>query len=328
MSLESIVVGAMNLLGDGIYSSLRKYGLTHNRAWLIGRSDLYRFSIGKLAKHVEDFTEVAEIKKGFYEYDYFNICFLNDMLSMIVRAIAEKKIPQIELINSKGENLWELFFEQPFCEIDISKKVRVEAKEDTTRPFPAFDEVFSERSIQLWGSMYQKFVRFNPATWEYISKELKEILGDKGRVLGVLCRGTDYTECKPKGHPVQPEIADVMDLAEKKMRELHCDYIYLATEDGKIDNMFRERFPDKILTNQRVYYDEIFKNNRLTWIKDVHFERENDDYLKGIEYLSSLTILSKCTALIAGNCGGSQAAVFMNKGAYEETHIFNLGIYE
>ena len=119
-----------------------------------------------------------------------------------------------------------------------------------------------------------------------------------------------------------------MDYAEQKMQELGCGAIYLATEDGKIDKAFRERFPGKIRINQRRYYDELFDENGLQLIKDVHFDREDDDYWKGMEYLSSLVILSRCESLIAGNCGGSQMAVFMNGGKYRYCKIYNLGLYQ
>lgn len=330
MSLTEIVVAILNLHGESGYSKIRAIALKNNRHWLIGRSDLFRFYNGKKVPDISKAEEVAIIKQGLYDYDYFNICFLNNMFSLILKAVMEKKIPQIEIENKAGENIWEMFFCQPFADegLTISNKKKVYFTEKKVEAFPSFDEIFSEKSIAMWGKVYQKFVKFNPKTQQYIDKEVKEILGDEKRVLGVLCRGTDYTGLKPKGHPVQPDVDEILNKAEEKLRELNCDYIYLATEDGKIDKMFRERFPEKILINHREYYDEIFEKNQLTWIKDVHFERENDDYLKGVEYLSSLVILSKCNAIVAGNCGGSQAAVFMNAGRYEDRYIYDLGLYQ
>ena len=105
------------------------------------------------------------------------------------------------------------------------------------------------------------------------------------------------------------------------------EYIYLATEDGRIDKAFRDVFGDKLLINNRNYYDEIYNNQKIELIKDVHFDRDNDDYLKGVEYLSSIVILSKCDSLLAGNCGGSQAAVFLNRLKYKKCNIYNLGLY-
>jgi hypothetical protein len=54
---------------------------------------------------------------------------------------------------------------------------------------------------------------------------------------------------------------------------------------------------------------------------------ENEIYNRGIEYLSSIYLLSRCDALIGGNCGGSISALLMNGGKYEFTEIFNLGLY-
>lgn len=60
----------------------------------------------------------------------------------------------------------------------------------------------------------------------------------------------------------------------------------------------------------------------------MHFERENDSYYKSLEYFSSVLLLSKCQGLIAGNCGGSRAAMYMNDGKYEFSYLFDLGLYE
>lgn len=55
-----------------------------------------------------------------------------------------------------------------------------------------------------------------------IKPEIKN-LGDQlylnlnnNRTIGVLCRGADYVSQKPKGHPVQPDVDDVI----KKVEEL------------------------------------------------------------------------------------------------------------
>ena len=52
---------------------------------------------------------------------------------------------------------------------------------------------------------------------------------------------------------------------------------------------------------------------------------KNNNYLMGLEYLSSIILLSRCTSLIGGNCGGTMAALFFNDSRYEYTHIFDLG---
>lgn len=327
MDVVKIAVKVINLLGNKGYDKFRSIALEKNRTWLVNRCDLYRFYLGKTQKEISSYTEITRFTKGLYDYQYFNICFFNDVLSFILESIAEKKIPRIEIKNEKGENIWEWFFEQPYEKIDTSCMEEVVEKEERTVVFPQFHEIYSDYAVKIWGELYRSFFQLNKETEEYILNETKQIFQKTDNVLAVLCRGTDYTICKPKGHPVQPEIEDMLKEIKQVIAEKGYEYIYLATEDGEIDRTFRKEFPDKILINKRTYYDDIFRQSQLQWIKDVHFERENDEYLKGLEYLSSLYIVSQCKALIAGNCGGSQMAVFLNGGRYEYEHVFDLGMY-
>lgn len=65
----------------------------------------------------------------------------------------------------------------------------------------------------------------------------------------------------------------------------------------------------------------------INLIGQIHFDRENDNYLKMIEYLSSMIILSKCDAIVAGNCGGSLFAV-LNSETVKNRCVFDKGYYE
>ena len=52
------------------------------------------------------------------------------------------------------------------------------------------------------------------------------------------------------GHPVQPDILDVMDKVSDVMKKENCDAVYLATEDEMIFEKFRERFGDKLIAGE------------------------------------------------------------------------------
>lgn len=187
--------------------------------------------------------------------------------------------------------------------------------------------IYNRDEIKLWGTLYNLLFVLNEKTEEYVQSEINNCIGSQS-VLGVLVRGTDYTGTKPKGHPIQPDIEDVIREVRKEFGNGNYDAIYLATEEEQIYHKFNTEFPGMIITNRRVYYDSIYYANGLKLIGKVHFNREYDDYYKGIEYLSSIWILSKCKSLIAGHCGGSRAAVFLNNGLYEYLHIFDLGLYK
>ena len=302
---------------------------------ILQKYELYRYSY-KFNKDIFDInnkeTEYCIINKGVWEYRMFNICFLNNMLGNIIYILSNNKVPVIDVKNKmSNENIWELFLEQPF----ISKAENIDKSDNITTCdidesifHPNFDSIYKKDELKIWCKIYKEFVVFNKNTKEYIDNEYNTLIPKDKKVLGVLCRGTDYTSLKPKWHPIQPAVEDVIELAKEKMKEFNLEYIYLATEEKRIEEKFKESFPGKIITNKRNYYDDkYYSNNDINLIGQVHFDRENDDYYKGLEYISSLTILSRSNALIGGNCGGTCAAIYMNNMMYEYTHVFDLGLY-
>ena len=127
---------------------------------------------------------------------------------------------------------------------------------------------------------------------------------------------------------MQPSTEQVIKACKEYIKRDGYDAIYLATEECKIRDEFEKAFPGKILENKRVYYDDIYdQDDSIAYIKDVHFERENDRYLSGLEYLSSIILLSRCSALVGGNCGGTLGALFFNDEQYQFVHVFDLGLY-
>ena len=205
---------------------------------------------------------------------------------------------------------------------------KVSCKKKTNAYLPAFKDIYSKKELHIWCQWYKKYVHLNQKTSQYVDAEYQHLFAGRNKVLGVICRGTDYLALKPSGHPVQPSTRKVIEICRKYMDYEGYDAIYLATEERKIRDAFEKAFPDKILENKRVYYDDIYdQDDSISYIKDVHFERKNDNYLSGLEYLSSIILLSRCTALVGGNCGGTLGALFFNDEKYEFVHVFNLGLY-
>lgn len=267
------------------------------------------------------------IKKGLYEYGYFNFTFLNNMLSLIVTELSRNHFPIVQLDDRKeGWTNWDTFFEQPLKLNGTSHPINQNSTLQQGLISPSFLTPFNERDLKRWQKIYQDFVMLNHDTQQYVEKEYDSFIAGKN-VMGVLCRGTDYIKKKPYGHPIQPDPNEVIALVKQKMIDLNLEYIYLATEEYRIVKQFEAEFPGKIIVNQRTYYDEIFEQMNYSEIYQVQFHRENDLYWKGLEYLSSIWLLSRCDALIAGNCGGSTSALYLNNGKYKYWYLFNLGMY-
>lgn len=275
------------------------------------------------------FKKIMRIENGEFTYEYFNFCYLHNILSLMLYAAYHHAYPQIYINETKHDLIhWEWYFHQPFEKQLSEQTLPAKICPIKFSSFqPHFKDVYQAEHIRLWGKMYKIFVHLNDQTRAYVENEYQTIFKDKSRVLGVLCRGTDYLRLRPAGHPVQPDINDVITLCRKKISEDSYEAIYLATEEKQIRDKFADAFPNMVLENKRTYYDNIYYKNNIQYIKDVHFERENNNYWRGLEYLSSIILLSRCTSLIGGNCGGTLAALFLNDGNYQYTHIFDLGLY-
>lgn len=275
---------------------------------------------------------VMLINQGIYEYGYFNACFLHNMMSLMVYALSKGYTPHIDLKDrGKGWTNWSTFFEQPL-NTDSGTKPDIVCDVQQGHYFPRFNTPYHKIDLRLWCKVYHRLVRLNDCTRSYVEDEYHRLMAPLREhnhvgILGAICRGTDYVKLKPKGHPVQPPVELVIEKAGLLMRQYRLEYVYLATEEAAIQDRFEAAFPGKIIVNNRTYYDEIFRKNNLEHIYQVEFDRENDIYLKGLEYLSSLQLLSRCDVLVGGNCGGANAALFMNNMKYKHVDLFDLGLY-
>ena len=129
------------------------------------------------------------------------------------------------------------------------------------------------------------------------------------------------------GHPIQPEIGEVIEKVREYMAAYGYEYIYLSCEEYAAVERFEAVFPGKVIINNRTFFDNIDFKASKTGIWAYGTDRENDAYLKGLEYLSSMNLLSKCDALIGGINTGSQMAYIMNDDRYEHVYFYNLGRY-
>lgn len=86
----------------------------------------YHIYAGKHAEDTESFNrdliKIMQIKEGEYEYEYFNFCYLHNMLALIIYAKYHKMYPQICVNENKKENIhWEWYF-QPLDDSLRSKR--------------------------------------------------------------------------------------------------------------------------------------------------------------------------------------------------------------
>ncbi len=220
--------------------------------------------------------------------------------------------------------VWDQFFEQPVMPIEEGKSVDDYPVSDVDFTMHTASGVDNNNPLRkTWAKLLKDFCRLKPNEKNYIESEIKEVLGKGKRVLGVVCRGTDYVGT---GMPTQPSIEMLSSDIKDWMQKYNYDKVYLATEDERIFNALSKELPDVILTNKRTYYDKKLAETNQKWIGTVSFDRENDRYYRGLEYYSSINILSRCNALLAGFCGATGIALMLNNEKYERFHVYDLGI--
>jgi hypothetical protein len=279
---------------------------------------------------------------GFLDYTCGLFGLISHMLKHIVYAESFGYIPVVDLQNYNTqylepdalgkENAWEYFFEQPmsYSLRDISKSKNIILSAKTSNPrirILNYDINLSDsRTLQkYYNRLFKSYIRPNKPTQDYLSTDENKILSGNRKLLGVLCRGTDYTHKKPAGHNIQPDPYDIIPKAENILKEYNCTHVYLATEDQDIYDTFLKHFGNILLSNEQLRFS-VREMENVQYLADVQKERKQDKYFRALEYLSSVNILSKCSCFIGGQTMGTFGVYAMTNG-FEYDYTYNLGKY-
>jgi len=260
--------------------------------------------------------------------------FLATNLGSIEEALQRGMVPVIDMQSSPNPmltaaqvgntNAWELFFKQP-CgygleDVRHAKRV-VLSKVTAPEKYPDYRMLGDEESVKRWRELAAKYIVIRDDIREDSQEYYNQVMQGH-KVLGVLCRGTDYIHAKPKDHPIQPEVSQVLSDCRDYMRAHHYDMIYLATEDADIWETFQGAFPGRVISYQQLHFRTRENEN-----VNVTGNQLLDPYQRSREYLISISLLARCDSLIAGAAGGTYGALLMTEG-YEYTKIYQLGRYE
>lgn len=255
-----------------------------------------------------------------------NLCLERNLLPVIDMYTCDNIFQK----NNKKLNSWELFFEQP-ANInleDINEEIQIiDCNEipNEKRPNLTMNFITNEKALNYWRKLCKKYIKLNKKTNEYIIKCQNEYFSNnqESQTVGVLCRGTDYVNIKPYLHPVQPDVDKMIWKVRKVMSDYNCKYVFLATEDIEIYNRFTHEFTTALIT-PNVYR---YSNTGKYYLEEIERKKSNTDIeKKGLDYLSSIYMLSKCKCLVAGRTSGSVSALILSEG-FEYSYMWNLGTY-
>lgn len=274
--------------------------------------------------------------KTFYiiRFANFNIglgSILNSVAYEIDYALKKNWIPVVDLKNHanmylekekiKRENAWEYFFEQPN---NVGVEEAFQSRHVILGRYRSYGYVGMNDSenIQCLGDIMTSYVRLNDHMKDIILQEKKRLgLNHKEkRVLGVVCRGTDYVTERPSKHAIPFTAEETFDEIDKLPTKY--DYIYLATEDNKIFEKFKRKYNDKLLYTKQTRFD------RNSGLLSSYESKEASRRQRGEEYLTVMYMLSECTALMTPGVAAGLIALRINNNAYENVYLLDKGCYD
>lgn len=248
-------------------------------------------------------------------------------------AEANGFIPVINLTDSDnsiysdyaGEDIWSKFFVQPY-----GKEAEEWSEAKNVWEIPKGIITFPMRWLmgKIVDCKETQFVNTalytNKRVRVEIDKVRKSVLPNPDRTIGVLIRGTDFTISHIAGHSIMASPEQVMEKIKEYEATGKYDEIYLSTEDEDILQKMKE------LCGNRLHYinQKRFKIRPGELLADQVKERENEGWLRGMEYLTTLQLLSECESFIAsGWCCGTSCALNTGREHFQETYVFRLGSY-
>lgn len=253
----------------------------------------------------------------------------------LVMALLQGRVPVVDMQREKNqylaadkvgrENSWEYFFEQP-CGIGLDSipsgadvvhgHFRTHWgvwRGDPTRDFGMRDETRADLYM-----LCERFVRPNTATARTIEENRQALFSPNDTVLGVVIRETDYTLQMEHHSPVDGQVDYIAQIRDA-LRRHGCNSIFVATESRKVFDAVSAAFPGLARTNPREFYDRYYQDRedgRALVLADVRHDRENDEYLRGLEYVTTVFLLAGCDVLLGTQSGAFSAAQHLNGGRY------------
>lgn len=266
---------------------------------------------------------------GFFGLYNYVVSHIKKAEEMGYEPIADWKYYPNSSVTTKDifakENAWNLYFE-PMLDVSIdevyqSKCVFMSSGES----YASLGEVRQEEELLKSKIIIEKYMRPSKRVKERFSKRYLEFGMDSEKILGILCRGTDFTASKPQYHTICPSATQTIDIIEEKMKEWgYYEHIFVATEDKNILSSLKQHYGDRLLVNQQTMIEYTGSKWLNEWYARTDAEKCSNITL---EYFVSILLLSECEALIAPLVGGTLGAMRI-KGKYDKVYITQLGSYK
>jgi hypothetical protein len=264
---------------------------------------------------------------------------VNYVLQGLIYAKKREMYPVVDMQNYSTEysrirkfngkkNAWEYFF-NPVSNINLidaykSKNVTLSEGDRILKNHImsgrniayVLDNDFLEESHKI----YTKHIKLNNYTNSYIEYILKskEIVPDS--TLGVFLRGTDYL-LGPTGHPIQPDIDDVVKDIIVYLETKPIEKLLLSTDDVQLRKKLEDKFGSLMIESIRSDSESLFSDELRN-----QFEIPKGAIARNLSYLSEIYILSKLSFNISSLSNGSAIMYVINGQKFTDSKLYYYGV--
>lgn len=264
---------------------------------------------------------------------------VNYVLQGLIYAEKKGMFPVVDMENYSTEysrirkfhgkkNAWEYFF-NPVSNINLvdaykSKNVTLSEGDRILKNHIMSGRnlayVLNNEFLEESHRMYMKHIKLNNYTNSYIEYILKTKEIVPYSTLGVFLRGTDYL-LGPTGHPIQPDIDDVIKDIRSFLEAKPIKRILLSTDDIKIRNKLEDKFGNLVIESIRSDSESLFSNQLRN-----RFAIPRGAIARNLSYLSEIYILSKLSFNISSLSNGSAIMHVINGHKFTDSKLYYYGV--
>lgn len=229
-------------------------------------------------------------------------------------------------------NAWEYFWKQPGG-ISLEEAYRsrnvVLSKRNWFSQWDMGYEVqryYDPETIHHYGEICRA-IPYQAAIQERIQRERDRYMTGEA-ILGVNVRMGAHSKQSVfhgAGHPVQPELDELMAILKQRMSEWGYGCIFLAADSEIAVETFRSEFGERLI---------VFERQRAETGKEYEDDPEKEMYRKDrlyrttLDYLTEMELLAACDGLIGSITSGFRYAVVRNGGGYRHLEVLDFGLFD